>query len=302
MRSRRLWLCVAPTVLCLVDCVLIRGTTRHPDLLAVLAVHPLVPVLLTVLWISLFSLALVFLPLRPAKALALAVTLGHGLSAGALSGLGHLAWGSAILFLLSAVLIVATWEKAGAEPEGAAAPPALVPAGRFRRLLLVSLAASLAAIALLEAISFRRLQAERTHRRKLAAELAGYGPAAREVDEYRRLKSVLEPKLQIIEDLRRYASPSGAFTAIAVLDGGIIVREARIAHGDLLVQGVVDGDRTADKLRGLLSSWFQTEVEVSSPRRADSDPEAHRFPGGDFELNLRAAVGKGFSERRGPAK
>lgn len=110
LRSGRPWLCAAPIALCLTDLVLNRGAP--PDLGA------LARALLTALWISLFSLLLVFLPLRPTKVLALAITLGHAIHAIALSGPGPLIRVGPIIVLLSALLIVATWEQAGADRQG----------------------------------------------------------------------------------------------------------------------------------------------------------------------------------------
>lgn len=306
MRSRRLWLCVAPTVLCLADRVFAKPVDSL-DLEASAAVLP------WVLWISLFSLAVVFLPLRPAKVLALALTLGHALRVGALKGLGHLPVPESFVFLASAVLIVTTWEKAGAEARDDAAPS---PGGedlflgsvvRLRRLLLVAFAVSLCAIAYLELASFQHLRKARAERRQLTAKLAGYGSAVKELDEIRRMQSALDATSDTVEELNRLPSPWGFLWALAEpeLGYGILIQEARLAHGVLHVRGLVDGDRAAEKLQGRLFGGT-IELEVTSVRENAAAPKNPRFPGGGVQVDLRKKIGKGFLERlaeaEGPAE
>ncbi len=299
MRSRRLWLCVAPAVLCLAKIYFSRPVDSF-DLGASAAV------LLCVSWISLFSLAVVFLPLRLAKVLALAITLGHALRVGGLPSLGHLPVPGTFVFLFSAVLIVTTWEKAGAEPNGDAIPSSgaddrlLGLAVRLRRLLLGALAVSLCIIGCLEIISARHLRKAQAESRALAAKLAGYGSVVQELDEFKRLRSQLEAKVQTVERLRKLPSLSGA-----AFEYGFLVQEASLAHGVLHVRGLVDGDRTADQLRGQLFGK-SIELEVSSVRERDATPKNPRFPGGGVQVDLRTQIGKGFLDRlaaaEGPAE
>jgi hypothetical protein len=130
MRSKRLWLCVAPVVLCVLDNALtLAGQPArywagdyasreefNPVMAWALERHPLVLAAQTTAWILLFCALIVVLPLRLAKVLALALSFGNA------TGAGHwmtwkfdLYWLYPIHFLASAALVVWTWEKAGAE-------------------------------------------------------------------------------------------------------------------------------------------------------------------------------------------
>lgn len=121
----RLWLCIAPVLLTLLDQTLTlagqppeywagnlaRVNEGSPQGHWALAQHPLVFELGIVLWIALFCAAILLLPRLPALIVSLAVAMGHAWGASTWLGnsLGY--WGHIALFVATAALVVLTWER-----------------------------------------------------------------------------------------------------------------------------------------------------------------------------------------------
>jgi hypothetical protein len=131
MRRDRLWLCLAPAVLCLLD----KGLTlwgqpaeywagdyaRHDEANPVtawfLGWHPAGLAASFALWVAVFGGLVAVLPARPARVVALAVTMGHATGAGTWLELVFRWYGAyPALFLASAALIVLSWERAAEAP------------------------------------------------------------------------------------------------------------------------------------------------------------------------------------------
>ncbi|MFO0873945.1 MAG: hypothetical protein U0575_08245, partial [Phycisphaerales bacterium] len=122
MRARKLWLCLPPAVLCVIDqsvtlwwqpAAYWRGDyamarEMNPHYGWLLRQHPLAFEAGVVAWIVAFSAAILWLPRRWAFACALAITFGHTWGAGGWLA-GNLAmgyWAALALCAMSAVLVV----------------------------------------------------------------------------------------------------------------------------------------------------------------------------------------------------
>jgi len=126
MRRQRLWLCVAPWIFCMID----QGITlqlQSPEYWAgdysqaneanpwfnwLLRQHPLYFEVGILLWVAVFTLAVVFLPRLLAMIGCVAIVLGH--TWGACTWLlwmpfGY--WMVLLMFLMGAIAIVLSWEK-----------------------------------------------------------------------------------------------------------------------------------------------------------------------------------------------
>ena len=96
MRRQRLWLCLPPLVLCVIDSVITalhqppsywqgyleRAREANPLVEWAMHQHQFGLPLITFAWILLFSTLLVWLPYRLALFAAIAITFGHGFMAG----------------------------------------------------------------------------------------------------------------------------------------------------------------------------------------------------------------------------
>lgn len=96
MRRRRLWLCLPPLVMCLIDDAITLhaqddlywsglwhlGVECNPVVRYTMQQHPLMMQVLTVAWIGAFAAAIVWGPRRFALFVSLAVTFAHGSAAG----------------------------------------------------------------------------------------------------------------------------------------------------------------------------------------------------------------------------
>jgi len=130
MWNRKLWLCLPPTVLCLIDHMVTlwfqpaeywRGSygaaqEMNPQFLWLLQLHPLAGEAGLVGWVLFFCGLIAALPWRAALLFSLALTFGHTWGAGTwisyhLLPLGY--WLTLGLCLLSAVLVVMSIEGAG---------------------------------------------------------------------------------------------------------------------------------------------------------------------------------------------
>ncbi len=129
MLKARIWLCVPPFALCMLD----QGITlvgQAPDYWAgdrsvavegnpwfhwLLRQHPLAFEAGIAAWVCVFSLIIFALPRRAAMTVSIAIVLGHTWGAATwicwVLPFGY--WLALALFFVSAVLIVATWERFG---------------------------------------------------------------------------------------------------------------------------------------------------------------------------------------------
>jgi hypothetical protein len=138
MRRARLWLCVPPLVFCLLDQSVTlycqparywagdRSTAQegNPWFHWLLMQHPLAFEAGIAAWIAVFALVILFTPRRVAMTISIAIVLGHtwGTSTWLLFTVPYGYWLALLLFLASAIIIVATWERASsAAPQVAAA-------------------------------------------------------------------------------------------------------------------------------------------------------------------------------------
>jgi hypothetical protein len=141
--TRKWWLCVAPASVCAIDAALTlvfqpaaywagefdQVREFSPLDRWMLAQHPFAFVAWVGIWITAFSLVLLWLPTR--FSLALAVTLILGNAAGASSWVGARLpggfWIGLGFFLVIAMLVVATWQRAGvlapADRSASSVPP-----------------------------------------------------------------------------------------------------------------------------------------------------------------------------------
>jgi hypothetical protein len=125
MRRERLWLCVAPIVLYLLDNSLTllgqpadywdnysRYSEFNPVAAWALEWHPIVFVIESLIWMVTFCLLIVILPNRLAQVLSLALTMGNATGSGhwLTSWVGY--WAYPVLFLSTAALVIWTWEMA----------------------------------------------------------------------------------------------------------------------------------------------------------------------------------------------
>jgi hypothetical protein len=131
--QRQFWLCIPPTVLCLLD----QGLTlwyqpaeywagdysianeASPPMRWLLQQHPLAFEAGALVWNVLFCGVLCLLPQRAAMTVCIALVLGHtwGASTWIANFVPFGYWVTIGLFLASAILIVATWERySAAEP------------------------------------------------------------------------------------------------------------------------------------------------------------------------------------------
>jgi hypothetical protein len=127
MRSRRLWLCVAPVLLCLVDgTITLAGQPErywagdygyaaegNPLFYRLLAQHPAAFAVGVLGWAAAFTLFLLVVPRRVALAAGIAISLGHtwGIATWLYMSGPHGYWWITVLFALTGVLVAATWEK-----------------------------------------------------------------------------------------------------------------------------------------------------------------------------------------------
>ncbi len=129
MVKAKIWLCVPPFALCTLD----QGITLHgqapeywagnrstaiegnPWFLWLLQQHPLAFEAGILAWICVFSLVILAFPRRAAMTVSVAIVLGHtwGAATWICRQLPFGYWITLALFLVSAVMIVATWERFG---------------------------------------------------------------------------------------------------------------------------------------------------------------------------------------------
>ena len=130
MRKRRVWLCVPPFALCVLDqTITLVGQPAaywggdyslahegNPWFHWLLQQHPLAFEAGILAWITLFSSLIIFLPQRVAMTISIAIVLGHawGASTWIYWRIPNGYWFVLALYLVSASLIVAVWEKFGA--------------------------------------------------------------------------------------------------------------------------------------------------------------------------------------------
>lgn len=136
MTRKRVWLCLPPVIFCLLDqgFTLLNQSGKYwggrylealeanPVAFPLLSQHPLVFVAGLTIWIILFLVLIVLLPVRAAMILSITITFGHlwgaaswVMNCSVMTGCpyttfyGH--WISLVLILLAAILIVVAWEK-----------------------------------------------------------------------------------------------------------------------------------------------------------------------------------------------
>lgn len=129
MKRRKVWLCVPPFVLCMLD----QGITLYgqgpeywrgnrsvaaegnPWFYWLLLQHPLAFEAGILAWVAVFCVVILALPRRAAMTLSIAIVIGHTWGTATwlcyLFPLGY--WFALALFLASAIVIVATWERFG---------------------------------------------------------------------------------------------------------------------------------------------------------------------------------------------
>ena len=126
-RKDRLWLCISPILLCLVDQGLTLGgqpeaywagdytkaNEGNPVLRWCLQQHPAASAAYDLAWIALFGFFIVVLPWQIAKTISLGVALGHIVGSGTWMWWRYeLYWLFPVMLLSSAALIVWTGERA----------------------------------------------------------------------------------------------------------------------------------------------------------------------------------------------
>ena len=125
----KLWLCVAPASVCALDAAVTLifqpATYWSGDLETVneismidrwmLVQHPLVFVGWVLAWITAFSMAILWLPLRASQVFALTLILGNaaGASSWIIWRITNGFWICNVLFLTIGALVVVTWREAG---------------------------------------------------------------------------------------------------------------------------------------------------------------------------------------------
>jgi hypothetical protein len=125
MDKRKLWLCVGPIFLCLLDSGVTllfqepefwagdyaQARETNPPMRWLLQRHPLAFEAAVLGWIIAFSVAIFWLPERPARVISFALILGHtwGASTWIANFVPHGFWVTGALFLLSAIFIELTW-------------------------------------------------------------------------------------------------------------------------------------------------------------------------------------------------
>ena len=133
MNRRKLWLCVPPLALCLIDqTITLAGQSRaywaglrsnavedNPFFRWLLQQHPLAFEAGIVVWILLFCSIILLLPRLGAMVVSVAIVLGHtwGTASWLCWKVRHGYWIMLGMFLASAILIVWTWEKFGRKGE-----------------------------------------------------------------------------------------------------------------------------------------------------------------------------------------
>lgn len=136
LRKRRVWLCVAPVALCMLDqgITLVGQSSAYwagdysvasegnPWFQWLLQQHPLAFEAGIFTWVAIFCGLIMVLPRRVAMTISVAIVLGHawGASTWIYWKIPHGYWLVLILYLLSAIAIVATWEKFGIASENSA--------------------------------------------------------------------------------------------------------------------------------------------------------------------------------------
>lgn len=127
MTRRKIWLCVPPFALCMLD----QGITLlgqrseywagdysvanegNPWFLWLLRQHPLAFEAGIAAWVSVFCVVILTLPRRAAMTISIAIVLGHtwGTATWMLHVLPYGYWIALSLFLVSAIIIVLTWDR-----------------------------------------------------------------------------------------------------------------------------------------------------------------------------------------------
>ena len=129
MRKQKVWLCVPPFAYCMLDQT-ITLLNQSPSYWAgdysvaregnpwfhwLLQQHPLAFEAGIVTWVALFSFLIIALPRRLAMTISIAIVLGHTWATATWIywrlPFGY--WLTLALFLISAIVVVATWEKFG---------------------------------------------------------------------------------------------------------------------------------------------------------------------------------------------
>ena len=136
MEKSRLWVCVAPVALCLLDQSVtlayqpaqywagdyLQAQEACPPFRWLLQSHPLAFEAGVAIWIAAFAVVIFALPRRAARTVALALVIGH--TWGASSWIHEFVpagyWVVIALFIGSAALTVATWDRADRGPTAAA--------------------------------------------------------------------------------------------------------------------------------------------------------------------------------------
>lgn len=149
MITRRVWLCLPPIIFCFLDHGLTLGnqsgrfwsgqylmaSEANPISYRLLSQHPLAFGAGFTVWIILFVVLIVSLPLRPAMILSVAITFGHlwgvaswVMNCSIMPGCSYTSfygyWICLTLILLAAILIVVAWDQVidrhlGEHPHGA---------------------------------------------------------------------------------------------------------------------------------------------------------------------------------------
>lgn len=129
MQRRKIWLCVPPFALCMLDqSITLYGQSFNywkgnysvanevnPWFNWLLRQHPLAFEAGIIAWIVVFSVVILALPRRASMTISMAIVLGHtwGTATWMCFVLPFGYWIALALFLASSIIIVATWEKFG---------------------------------------------------------------------------------------------------------------------------------------------------------------------------------------------
>ncbi len=125
--TKRLWLCICPVAVCVLDQVItlwrqppgyLQGDyalakEASPPFKWLLQVHPMAYVAGAAVGLGLYVAILMLTPRRFAMTAAIIIILGHswGTATWLISGVTHGYWVAMALFVVSGILVTVTWEK-----------------------------------------------------------------------------------------------------------------------------------------------------------------------------------------------